>query len=130
MKQKLGYLYVSLMALYFLISGISVLFDIPGKLKRIDLQALNSDGEIAFILIYCGLMVGIGVASLLLQFFSKSWVFSALLTTTIIGSFIVFRIIGSAMVGFISATQIKFLSFEVVEITLGILLLYKQKIRV
>jgi hypothetical protein len=73
MIQKLGYLFSSLMAVYFLISGLSVLLDVPAKLKRIDLQALNSDGEIAFILIYSGLMVGIGVASLAIQLVSKSW---------------------------------------------------------
>jgi hypothetical protein len=66
MKRKLGYIFTNLMALYFLISGLSVLFDVPAKLKRIDLNAINSDGEIAFILIYTGLMTGIGAASLLL----------------------------------------------------------------
>ena len=35
------------MALYFLTSGLSVLFDVPAKLKRIDLSAINSDRKIA-----------------------------------------------------------------------------------
>ena len=127
MKQKLGYLYATLMAIYFLISGLSVLFDISGKLERIDLRALNSDGEVAFILIYTGLMVGIGITCLTIQFISKSWIYPALLSTIIIGSFIVFRIVGSIMVGSLSSTQIGFLSFELVEVTSGILLLRKEK---
>ncbi len=44
MKRKLGYLFTNLMVLYFMISGLSVLFDISGKLQRIDLKAINSDG--------------------------------------------------------------------------------------
>lgn len=130
MKKKLGYLFTNLMALYFLISGLSVLFDVPAKLKRIDLNAINSDGEIAFILIYTGLMTGIGVATLLLQYFSGTWIYSALLATIIIGSFIVFRIVGSIMVGFLSPTQTNFLAFECIEVTAGVLLLAKEKFKI
>lgn len=117
------------MAFYFLISGGSVLFDIPGKLNRIDLQALNSDGEIAFLLIYSGLMVGVSIAILILQYLTKSWVYGALLATVIIGSFILFRIVGSFMVGALSSTQINFLAFEIVEVAAGVLLLRKQKFK-
>ena len=129
MKNRLGYIYSSLLAIYFLISGLSVLFDISGKLERIDLRALNSDGEIAFILIYTGLMVGIGVASLVLQVVSKSWVYPALLSTVIIASFITFRIVGSIMIGFLSSTQASFLAFELIEVSSGILLLRKEKFK-
>ncbi|MBM1106950.1 hypothetical protein JQC67_12435 [Aurantibacter crassamenti] len=130
MKKKLGYLFTNLMALYFLVSGLSILFDVPAKLKRIDLNAINSDGEIAFILIYTGLMTGIGVAILLLQYLSGTWIYSALLATIIIGSFIVFRIVGSIMVGFLSPTQINFLVFESIEVTVGVLLLVKEKFKI
>lgn len=130
MKIILGYLFTNIMALYFLISGLSVLFDVPSKLKRIDLNAVNADGEIAFILIYTGLMTGIGVTSLLLQFLSGTWIYSALLTTIIIGSFIVFRILGSVMIGSLSPTQINFLTFELVEVATGVLLLIKEKFKV
>jgi hypothetical protein len=130
MNQKLGYLFSSSMAVYFLISGLSVLFDVPAKLKRIDLQALNSDGEIAFILIYSGLMVGIGVASLAIQLVSRSWVYSTVLATTIIASFILFRVIGSIMVSSLSTAQTSFLVFEIVELTAGILLLRKAKFKI
>ena len=130
MKKKLGYLFTNLMALYFLVSGFSVLFDVPAKLKRIDLNAINSDGEIAFILIYTGLMTGIGIAILLLQYFSGTWIYSALLATIIIGSFIVFRIVGSIMVGFLSPTQTNFLAFEFIEVTVGVLLLVKEKFKI
>jgi len=129
MKHKLGQFYAFILAIYFLFSGLSVLFDVSGKLERIDLRALNSDGEIAFILIYTGLMVGIGVACLSIQFISKSWVYSALLSTIIISSFIVFRIVGSLMTGSLSDTQIGFLSFELIEVLAGILLLRKEKFR-
>jgi len=129
MKRKLGYIFTNLMALYFLISGLSVLFNVPAKLKRIDLSAINSDGEIAFILIYTGLMTGIGIASLLLQYFSGTWIYSALLITIIIGSFIIFRIVGSIMVGSLSSTQTNFLIFEFIEVTVGILLLLKEKFK-
>ncbi|MFV9550854.1 hypothetical protein [Algibacter sp. PT7-4] len=103
MKRKIGYIYSYGMALYFLISGLSVLFDIPAKLKRIDLSAINTDGEIAFLLIYTGLMTGIGVSILLIQFFSKTWKYSVILITSVISSFILFRIVGSIMVGFLSS---------------------------
>jgi len=129
MKQKLGYLYASLMAIYFLVSGLSVLLDVSGKLVRIDLKALNSDGEIAFILIYTGLMVGIGVTCLTIQYISKSWVYPALLSTIIICSFIVFRIVGSIMVGALSLTQTGFLVFELLEVSAGFLLLRKEKFK-
>lgn len=129
MKRKLGYMFVNLMALYFLISGLSVLFNVSEKLERIDLRALNSDGEIAFILIYSSLMTGIAISSLLLQFFSGTWIYSALLVTIIIGTFIIFRIVGSLMVGFMSTTQINFLIFEIIEVTIGILLLWKEKFK-
>ena len=106
------------------------MFDVSAKLKRIDLNAINSDGEIAFILIYTGLMTGISIASLLLQYFSGTWIYSALLTTIIIGSFIVFRIVGSIMVGFLSPTQTKFLVFEFIEVTTGVLLMIKEKFKI
>ena len=130
MKKKLGYIFTNLMALYFLISGLSVLFDVPAKLKRIDLSAINSDGKIAFILIYTGLMTGIGVAILLLQYFSGTWIYSTLLITIIIGSFIVFRIVGSMIVGFMSTTQINFLAFEFIEVLAGVLLLKNEKFKI
>ena len=130
MKKKLGYIFTSLMGLYFLISGLSVLFDISGKLKRIDLNSVNSDGEIAFILIYTGLMTGIGVTIILLQYLSGTWIYSALLATIIIGSFIVFRIVGSFMTGVLSSTQINFLAFELVEFSAGILLLVKERFKI
>ena len=115
------------MAVYFLVSGLSVLFDVPGKLKRIDLQALNVDGEIAFILIYTSLMVGIGIANVIFQFISKSWVYSAILSVIIISSFIVFRIVGSLMIGNFTNTQISFLVFEIIEVAIGLFLLKKIK---
>ena len=122
---KFGFAYVGVMSLYFLVSGISVLFDVPAKLARIGLSAVDADGQIAFILIYCSLMVGIGVACLIIAFLSKSWVYSAVLATTIIVSFITFRLIGSVMAGGISETQVNFIVIEILEVALGGYLLLK-----
>ena len=118
-----GKIYTALMSVYFIISGFNALSDIDSKLARIGLSALDSDGRIAFILIYCSLMIGIGVAIALLYYFSKTWVYSALLASIIITSFISFRLVGSYFVGDISNTQWCFLVVELIEVTIGIFLL-------
>ena len=56
-------------------------------------------------------MSGIGVASLLLQYLSRTWIYSALLTTIIIESFVIFLVVGSIMVGSLSLTHTTFLVF-------------------
>lgn len=119
MPDKIGMLYTVLMTGYFMVSGLSVLFDVPGKLARIGLSAVNSDGEIAFILIYCGLMVGIGAAMALMAYLSRSWVYPAVLATAIVASFIIFRLVGSFMMGSLSDTQITFITVELLEVALG-----------
>ena len=121
-----GKLYVALMSLYFIASGFNALLDIDSKLARIGLSALDADGEIAFILIYCSLMIGIGISIILLQHRSKTWTYSVLLATTIIGSFICFRLVGSYMVGGLSNTQLSFLTVELLEVSLGFILLKKS----
>ena len=123
-----GKIYTALMALYFFISGLSVLFDIDSKLTRISLNATNQDGEIAFILIYCGLMVGIGMAISIIAYISKSWVYSAVLAVTIIFSFILFRLVGASLVGELSKLQISFLLTEIVEFSLGLFLILKSSL--
>lgn len=125
-KYLFGKIYISLMSLYFVISGFNALFDIDSKLARIGLSAIDSDGKIAFILIYCSLMIGIGVSIALLYYFSKSWEYSAILATIIILSFISFRIIGSIIVGSMSMTQLSFVAVELLEASFGIVLLYKS----
>ena len=124
-SNKIGSVYTGIMTLYFTVSGLSVLSDIPAKLARIDLQALNSDGEISFILIYCGLMVGIAAAMLILWRHSQSWFHSAILATTIVASFILFRIVGSIMVGSLSDAQAGFLFTEITELAIGCTILWK-----
>ena len=119
-----GKIYIAMMSLYFIISGIDALLNIDEKLARIGLSAITTDGEIAFILIYCSLMVGIGIAIALLFYFSKTWQYSALLAVIIISSFICFRLVGFYLTGVFSNTQISFLSAEVVEVVIGIVLLY------
>jgi len=118
-----GKVYIALMSVYFIVSGFNALLDIDSKLARIGLSALDSDGKIAFILIYCSLMIGIGVSIALLYYFSKTWVYSALLASIIIISFISFRLVGSYFVGGISNTQISFLVVELLEVTIGVILL-------
>ena len=121
-----GKIYIGIMSVYFIVSGFNALLDVDAKLARIGLSAIDSDGKIAFILIYCGLMIGIGITIALLFYVSKTWVYSALLATIIIISFICFRLIGSYLEGTFSDTQITFLLAEMVEAAIGIVLLYKS----
>ena len=121
-----GKIYIALMSVYFVVSGFNALLDIDSKLARIGLVALDSNGKIAFILIYCSLMTGIGVSIALLYYFSKTWIYSALLASIIIISFICFRLVGSYFVGGISNTQFSFLVVELIEVAIGIILLYKS----
>ena len=118
-----GKFYIAAMSLYFITSGFNALLDIDSKLARVGLSALDSDGKIAFILIYCSLMIGIGISIALLYYCSKNWFHSALLATTIIISFICFRLIGSYFVGDISNNQLSFLFVEIIEAAIGIALL-------
>jgi hypothetical protein len=111
------------MSVYFVVSGFSALLDVDAKLARIGLSALDSDGKIAFILIYCSLMIGIGISIALLYYFSKTWVYSALLASIIILSFISFRLVGAYFVGGLSNTQLSFLVVELLEVIIGIVLL-------
>ena len=113
------------MSLYFIVSGFNALLDIDAKLARIGLSALDLDGKIAFILIYCSLMIGIGITIALLFLFSKNWFHSAVLASTIIISFICFRLIGSYLVGDFSSTQVSFIIVEIIEASIGITLLYR-----
>jgi uncharacterized protein (DUF983 family) len=121
-----GKLYISVMSLYFIISGINALMDIDSKLTRIGLSADDSDGKVAFILIYCSLMVGVGASIAVISYLSKTWVYSAVLAVTILLSFILFRLIGSAMMGEISSKQMSFISIEVIETAIGLFLIYKS----
>jgi len=121
-----GKIYIALMSVYFVVSGFNALLDIDSKLARIGLSAIDSDGKIAFILIYCSLMIGIGISIALLFYFSKTWEYSALLASIIITSFISFRLVGSYMVGGLSNTQVSFLAVELLEVVVGLFLLYKS----
>jgi len=116
------------MALYFVTSGFNALMDIDEKLMRIGLSAIDLDGKVAFILIYCSLMVGIGVAIGLIAYLSKTWVYSAILAVTIICSFILFRLIGSVMVGELSSVQISFMAVEVIEAAMGVFIIMKSRL--
>ena len=121
-----GKIYIALMSVYFVISGFNALLDIDSKLTRIGLSAIDSDGKIAFILIYCSLMIGIGISIALLYYFSKTWEYSALLASIIIASFISFMLVGAYMVGGLSNTQLSFLGVELLEVGIGLFLLYKS----
>lgn len=59
-------------------------------------------------------MVGIGVFIIAIQHLSKTWVYSALLATAIIASFISFRLVGSYMVAGFSNTQLPFFGGRVI----------------
>jgi hypothetical protein len=121
-----GKIYVGLMSFYFLVSGLTALMDIDSKLLRIGLHATDQDGKVAFILIYCSLMIGLGVSIVLIAFLSKTWVYSAVLATSIIISFIIFRFVGSYIVGSMSSVQIEYIMIELVESGVGAFLIIKS----
>ena len=121
-----GKIYTGIMSIYFMVSGFNALMDIDSKLARIGLSANDLDGKIAFILIYCSLMVGIGVAISLMFYLSKTWIYSASLAVTIITSFVCFRLVGAVMVGEITSTQISFILVEVIEAAVGLFLIIKS----
>ena len=123
-----GKIYTIISAIYFIISGFNALLSIESKLTRIGLNALDQDGKIAFILIYCGLMVGIGVAILLIYYFSKTWVYAAILAVTVISSFVCFRLVGAVMVGELSSVQTSYIFIEVVEVAVGLFLIIKSRL--
>jgi hypothetical protein len=123
---NLGKLYAGIMSIYFIVSGINALMDIDSKLARIGLSAVDLDGKVAFILIYCSLMVGIGIAIALIFYISKTWTYSAILAVTIISSFVCFRLVGSLMVGTITNVQISFMAIEMFEVAIGLFLIIKS----
>ena len=111
-----------------MVSGINALTDIDSKLARIGLSAVDLDGKVAFILIYCSLMIGIGLAISLIFYVSKTWVYSAILAVTIVFSFVCFRIIGAIMVGELSNVQLSFISVEVIEVAVGLFFIINSRL--
>jgi len=124
---KLGKIYTLIMSLYFMVSGFNALFDIDAKLARVGLSAVDSDGKIAFILIYCSLMIGIGLAIGLIYYLSKNWIYPSILAITIVSCFVIFRFVGAMMVGELSETQLSFILFELLEVSIGVLLVTRSK---
>ena len=120
-----GKLYVLALSIYFIVSGTVALLDIDAKLSRIGLSALNSDGKIAFILIYCSLMVGIGISMGALYLLSRTWLYSAAIAVIVITSFIVFRLVGAAMSS-LSSVQLTYVLVEVVEVSIGVFLIVRS----
>ncbi len=119
----LGKIYAGIMSVYFITSGFNALLDIDTKLARIGLSAVDIDGKVAFILIYCSLMIGIGAAIALLFYLSRTWFYSATLAATIITSFICFRIVGAVMVGKVTSVQLSFIVVELFEAGIGLFLI-------
>ncbi len=123
----LGKIYAGIMSLYFITSGFNALLDIDTKLARIGLSAVDIDGKVAFILIYCSFMIGIGAAIALLFYLSRTWLYSAALAATIITSFICFRVVGAVMVGKITSVQLSFIVIEFLEAGIGLFLIVKSR---
>lgn len=115
----------ALLSLYFVISGLNAVFNIDAKLEGIGLAASSIDGKVAFILIYSSLMVGIGVAMSALALLLKSPGPSLMLAGVILLSFIVFRMVGAAIVGSLTGTQIGYIVTELAELFVVLFLLYK-----
>lgn len=116
-----------LLSIYFIASGLDAVLNIDAKLERIGLSAVSEDGKIAFILIYSGLMSGIGVAMAALGLFFRSATPPLILAATILLSFIVFRLLGSAMLGSLSGTQLGYIATELLELAIVLFALYKTR---
>ena len=122
-----GRWYVYALSAYFILAGLGALLDVDSKLSRVGLQAQTDDGKIAFVLIYCSLMVGVGTAMLVLSWASKGWLYSAILVTVVVSSFVAFRVVGAIMVGHVTGVQATYLTIEVVEVLLGVSLILLSK---
>ena len=114
-----------ILSLYFVVSGLSPLLDIDSKLQRIGLAATSEDGKVAFILIYSSLMVGIGVAMMLLARIQKSPIASLVLASVILSSFVTFRLVGSFMGGGLTEIQIAYVIIELAEVATVLFVLHK-----
>lgn len=114
-----------LLSTYFVVSGITPLFDIDAKLARIGLVASSADGKVAFILIYSSLMVGIGVAMATLALALKSSGPPLILAGVILCCFVVFRLAGSFIIGELTDAQIGYIAVELAELSVVLLLLVK-----
>jgi len=114
------------LAAYFTLAGLWSVLDVDSKLAGIGLRAETDDGRIAFILIYCSLMVGIGIAMGVVYVASRVWLYSALIAITVVSAFIVFRIVGALMVGHMSKAQTTFIVIEVMEVLLGVLFILRR----
>lgn len=108
------------------VAGLNALFVVDAKLTRIGLSDNDIDGKVAFIFIYCSLMISIAIA--VNDYLIKSWIYSTVLATTIICSFVLFRLIGSFMVGEVTNVQLSFILVEMMESGVGIYLLSKWKL--
>lgn len=115
------------LGIYFLASAFDALLNVDAKLERIGLSAVSEDGKIAFILIYSGLMSGIAAAMATLSWHFKSPRPALLVAANILLAFIVFRFVGSAMIGSLSTTQIGYIATELVELSILSFVLYKTK---
>ncbi len=122
-----GKCYAAAMSIYFMLSGFNALVDIDAKLARIGLTAADLDGKVAFILIYCSLMIGIGFAIGIIYYLSKTWVYSAALAVSIVSSFIIFRFAGAIMLGEMTSVQMSFVAVEFIEAAIGIGLIIKSQ---
>ena len=115
---------------YFWVSGMNAMMGLDAKLARIGLAATTQDGKMAFMLIYSGLMIGVGLSMCLLWWISKSTLYSLIIAVTIIASFVVFRLIGAVMVDEFSQVQVKFIVIELIEVLIiGCCLAYEARLR-
>jgi hypothetical protein len=124
----LGKLYTWALSIYFLIAGLGALANVDAKLSRLGLNATDGDARVAFILIYCSLMIGIGLSMLAVYLVSKRWVYSSIIAVVVVTSFIVFRLIGSYMLGSLSNTQISYILVEAAEVSVGVFLLLRSEV--
>ena len=124
MTEKIAGVFSLAIAAYFIVSGVSALMNVPAKLERIGLRALNEDGQAAFIIIYAGLMIGIGISALAIQLLSKAPLYPLTLLTIMMSSILAFRVYAGIRAGGFSQAQIVFTGVEIGEVAVGIVLLY------
>ena len=123
--EDIGKLVTAALAAYFVVSGLNAIFAIDAKLERVGLSAINSDGKVAFILIYTSLMVGIGTAMAVLYAIYKSCAPSLILAGCILLCFIVFRVVSSLIFGTVSGTQLGFIVVELLELAVVVFVFTK-----
>jgi len=121
---RIAQIFVAAMIAYFALSAIDAVFNLPHKLARIGLSAVSRDGEIAFVVIYAGLMLGIAVAILVSLLSSKTPVMALGVIASVMSCILLSRLGSLLYFGAGSSSQAIFTLVEVAKIAVATYLLY------